>query len=260
MHPTRILALAAIATGLATQLGCEALGELGVQVPEAAINRVDLLSAPSAEELAFYGCGEALGEGTCATFGVNSPPKKQLQFSFDLVFDVSNPNLDIPIPMVETLLGFTAFDTANLGSVCVSFCDPGDESCQPTQNADGACNVDESQDVDEPTDLIPTVDELVLLAEDVAAEGLEGLDNDAWRVIEPGTATEAHIVFDLGIDPMLQISDELLLQAVDQVLLGEQIQLDVPYTVEGTLFFDVPTLNKYAVGFGPFDDDWRIKP
>lgn len=260
MNPTRFLAVLAVAAGFATQLGCEALGELGVQMPDAALNRVDLLKSPSAEELAFYGCGEALGNGTCAAFGADPPPKKDLQFSFDLVFDVENPNLDIPIPLVETLLGFSAFETANLGSVCISFCEPGDETCQPMMNADGACNVDESQAVDEPTDLVPTVDDLVLLAEDVAADGLEGLDNDAWRMIEPGEATEAHIVFDLGIDPMLQISDELILQAVDQVLLGEQVQLDVPYTVEGTLFFDVPQVNKYAVGFGPFDDEWRIKP
>lgn len=172
------------------------------------------------------------------------------------MFDLSNPNASIPIPMVETLLGFTAFETANLGSVCISFCDPDDASCQPTQDAEGACNVKESQDVDEPEDLIPSVEELVGLAEGVVAGEL---DNSDWRVIEPGSATEAHLLFDIGIDPMLQIADDLVNQAFEQLFAGNTVVLDVPYTVEGTLFFEAPQLDKYAIGFGPYADSWRIK-
>ena len=257
----RIATLGTIALVLASQLGCDAAAALGIQPPDAGLNRVDLLKSPSVEQLAGYGCDQA-GLGTyCSLIAdLQTPKKSDLGFSFDLVFDLSNPNASIPIPMVQTLLGFTAFDTANLGSVCISFCDPDDASCQPTQDAVGACDVKGSKNVDEPADLIPSVDDPVALAEGVASgEGVGAIDNSDWRVVEPGSSTEVHLLFDLGIDPMLQIGDELVNEALDKILSGKALQLDVPYTVEGTLFFDAPQLNNYAIGFGPFADNWRIK-
>lgn len=239
------------------QLGVGKIGEvLGVEAPEASLNRVELLKSPSTTDLVGYGCVELLGESACALAGLESPPKRDLQFSFDVVFDLTNPNEDLPIPLVETLLGFTAFDTANLGALCVSFCDPDDEACVPGANVAGACDTEGAQDVQGPEDLVPTVDELLGLAE-AAASG--AFDNGDWRVIAGGETLESHLQFDIGIDPMLQIGDELLAQAVDDALAGRRVELDVPYTVEGTLFFDVPELGRHMIGFGPFDDTWQLQ-
>lgn len=250
------LAILLLSTGC-DQIGVGKLGEmLGVEPPQASLNRVDLVQAPSTMDLVGYGCEELLGGTTCALAGLESPPKRDLLFSFDVVFDLTNPNEDLPIPLVETLLGFTAFDTANLGALCVSFCDPDDETCTPGANVVGACDTEGAQDVDGPEDLVPTVDELIGLAEAAAAGGL---DNGDWRVIAGGESLETHLQFDLGIDPMLQIGDELLAQAVDDVIGGKRVELEVPYTVEGTLFFDVPELGRHMIGFGPFDDLWQLK-
>ena len=248
-----MLAIVAV-TGLT---GCaEVADALGVKKPKAALNRVDLVQQPSLDQLLGYGCGEAFGDAVCFGAGLDVPPKRDLLFSFDLVFDLTNRNRDLPIPLVETLLGFTAFETANLGSVCISFCDPEDETCRPIPNAEGACEVKKSEEIKEPEDLIPSVEDLVGLADTVASGEF---DNGDWRVIEAGETIESHIQFDIGVDPMLQISDQLLNQAVEDFIDGRNVVLDVPYIVEGSLFFDVPELGREAIGFGPFDDTWQIK-
>src|SRR5689334_12871273 len=88
------------AAGLAIGTGCS--GVLGVQAPTAELNRVDLVQSPTGDQLAGYGCAEAFGGGVCPGA---TPSEQDLLFSFDLVFDLENPNLDIPIPLVELLLG-----------------------------------------------------------------------------------------------------------------------------------------------------------
>jgi hypothetical protein len=237
--------------------GCEQLeGILDVKAPKAALNRLDLTKNPSVEQMAGWGCEEFVGQQLCDVVGLNKPNKTQMQFSFDIVFDLTNPNDNLPIPLVETLLGFTAFDAANLGSICVSFCDPEVEDCAPSINAVGACDPKGANDVDSPEDLIPSVEDLLELGEAVA----EGeLDNGDWRVIKGGQTLESHIQFDLGIDPFLDIADELVEQAVDDFVSDRPIKLDIPFTAEGTLFFDVPELGREAIGFGPFDDVWTLK-
>lgn len=237
--------------------GCDAVTDaLGVKAPTAELARVDAVRQPTVDELVGYGCSELFGKSFCEGTGIDVPPKSDLLFSFDLVFDLTNNNRDLPIPLVETLLGFTAFEDANLGAVCISFCDPDEEDCVPGVNEVGACDTEGATDVQGPEDLVPTVEELVGLAED-AAEG--DLDNGDWRTIGPDETIEAHIRFDLGIDPMLQIADELLVDAADDALSGRNVKVDVPYIVEGTLFFDVPELGTHLVGFGPFDDTWVIQ-
>jgi hypothetical protein len=236
-------------------LGCVGLG--GCEQLEGILNRLDLVENPTVNQVAGWGCQEFLGQTFCEnTLGLNAPNKNQMQFSFDIVFDLTNPNPNLPIPLVETLLGFTAFEAANLGSICVTFCDPEEEDCAPAVNAVGACDPKGANDVDSPEDLIPTVEDLLELGEAVAAGEF---DNGDWRVIKGGQTLESHIQFDLGIDPFLNISDELLNQAVDDVVDGRKIQLDIPFTAEGTLFFDVPQLGREAIGFGPFDDVWTLK-
>ena len=256
---TKRIQVVLLVGGCAMLGGCDKLGELlDVKLPTASLNRLDLVKNPTVEQLAGYGCFDVLKLGalTCDDLlKLESPPKKDLQFSFDIVFDLTNPNDNLVFPLVETLLGFRAFDTANLGSLCVSFCDPEVEDCVPTFDAEGACEVKGSNDVQGPGDLIPTVDDMLGLAQSIA----EGeVDNSDWRVIEAGQTLESHIQFDLGIDPFLQLADELIGQAADDFIAGKKVTLDIPYTAEGSLFFDVPELGRNAIGFGPFDDIWTI--
>lgn len=239
--------------------GCAALEDIadGVDPPEAALNRVDLIHAPTTEELLAWQCDSMLGQAFCNSLGLpNAPGDRKLTYSFDLVFDLSNPNKSVPIPLVEVLVGMRVFDLTDLGAACISFCDPDDEECVPSRNAEGACAVDEADEVKGPEDLIPTVDDLVGLTEDVIAGDL---DNEDWRVIPGGEDTEGHIQFDLSAAVMLDLADVLLEDAVNDVIDGRQVSVDVPYTTEGTVFFDVPKLGRHAIGFGPWDDKWVLE-
>jgi hypothetical protein len=241
----RVAVAGGAAAGLAVGTGCS--GVLGVQPPTAELNRVDLVQSPSAEDMALYAC-----DGYCGA----APRKQDLLFSFDLVFDLENPNLDLPIPLVELLLGLNVLDDTNLGAVCISFCDPDSADCVPGVNAEGACDAGDARNVDEPADLVPTIDDMVGLAESAASGSI---DNTDWKTIPPGEGMEAHIQFDLGVDPMLDITEDLLGQAAEDFLHGDNVSFDIPYIVEGSLFFDAPELGRYALGFGPFEDTWELQ-
>jgi len=249
-------------------LGCSSLGGCailddiadGVEPPEAQLNRVDLIHAPEALELVSWQCVDSFGSdayGPCGLAGIDdSPRKKDLLYSFDLVFDMSNPNKKVPIPLVEILLGMNVYEDNNLGRACISFCDPDVEDCTPTTDAEGACQADEADNVDSFDDIVPSVDDLVEIGE---AALDNDLDNGDWRYVPGGETIEAHIQFDLSADVMLDLGDELLSDAVDDFLSGRDIEVEVPYEADGTVFFDVPELGRKAIGFGPTENTWVVQ-
>lgn len=241
-------------------VGCERILEDladGVDAPEAALNRVDLHHAPTVMELASWQCLDAFDSFTCGLADLDDKPRtKDLTYSFDLVFDLTNPNDAIPIPLVEALLGMSVYEAQNLGSVCISFCDPDEEDCSPARNAEDACRADEADDVKEPEDLLPTVEDLVGITEGVLEDGL---DNGDWRWIEGGDTVEATVRFDLFADTMLELTDEVITDVVSDVLDGREPEVDIPYAADGTVFFDVPELGRKGIGFGPAENSWRLQ-
>lgn len=248
------LLLGTVALGMVPLFACDGGPLGGADLPTAKLNRVDLLQSPSVNQMLGYGCGEFVGAALCGGAGLDVPRKQDLLFQFDLVFDVDNRSV-VPIPLVETLLGFTAFEENNLGSVCVTYCDPDDEDCTAGINLEGACDPGDAKGVKGPQDLIPSVEDLVTVAGDLQ----DGVDASDWKVVKPGDSVETHVQFDLGVDPMLGLFDSLLEQSVDEFLGGKRVSLEVPYTVEGSVFFDVPDVDKYAIGFGPFADTWALR-
>jgi hypothetical protein len=253
------IAGATLITALAMP-GCDVLSKgLGsVKAPGVGLNRVDLVDAPTSRQAIAWSCYEWLSSTACQVAGFDDKPtQSQMHFAFDLVFDLTNENTDLPIPLIEFLLGLTVIETENLGAVCVSFCDPEEEDCEPTRNAEGACVVDEeTTDVNSADDLVPSVDDLVDLADAV----LDGdVDNGSFRVIPAGETIESHIQFDLQPDTVYNLGRTLLEQAVQDYIGGDNVSVDIPYTVEGTAFFDVPEMGRYAAGFGPFEDTFPLE-
>jgi hypothetical protein len=239
-----------IATGGLGLTGCDALAKLTGEVlpPGVSLDRVDLVDYPSITKMTNYACNLVDPTGfTCD----GDPPKSDMLFSFDVVFDVKNENEKLPIPLIEVLLGISVFDGDDLGAMCISFCDPDSEDCTASTNAEDACDVDSAKEVDEPSDLVPNGDGIRGLAEDIAS-GDFGYNNDEFRVIKAGESMEAHIQFDLDIDTMLEVGSTAIARAIGGG------GFSVPYEVEGTLFFDVPEFGRYAFGFGPFPGEWDV--
>jgi len=238
-------------------VGCDAIKESVGRIapPGAEFIGVDLVDHPSPRELARYGCYSLLSDAVCEAANLNPINKSKLGFSFDVGFDLSNNNDRVPIPLVEILLATSVYEDANLGSVCVSFCDPDAEDCSPTANAEGSCNAENAAEVTTPADIVPTVDELTSIATAVATGDY---DNGAFRVIPANESIESHIVFDFNIDTMLSLTEHLLVDLAEDLIAGDAIALQIPYTMDGTLFFDVPEMGRHAIGFGPVSDQWDL--
>ncbi|MFN3200887.1 MAG: hypothetical protein ACE366_20980 [Bradymonadia bacterium] len=73
----------------------------------------------------------------------------------------------------------------------------------------------------------------------------------------PGSL-DAHVQFDLGIDAIVGILGQVADDAIDQLSSGNSPNFDIPYSVEGTLFFDVPVLGRLSLSFGPFNGVWSL--
>jgi hypothetical protein len=236
--------------------GCDVLNDAkdGVDAPTASFLQLDVVKAPTPNNMAAWACYEWLDRSLCQVAGWDRKPgDAKMQLSFDIVFELGNPNTDIPIPLVELLLGMTVIEDTNLGAVCISFCDPDSEECTPEPNAEGACTMDDVTEVTEPSDLVPTVDDLLEIGEDVLTGDLEE-DNWSWRTIPPQETVESHVRFDLATDTVYRLAEALVTQAAEDFIDGEDVSLTVPYTVEGSLFFNVPRMGRYALGFGPTDE------
>jgi hypothetical protein len=239
--------------------GCSLLDSVknGVKTPTATLASVDLIDAPTNRQAIAWACYEWLNSTTCEIAGFNRQPSAEaMGMSFDLVFDLTNPNDSLPIPLVELLLGITVIEDTNLGAVCVTFCDADTEDCSAEQDAEEACAIDDdTTDVKGPEDLIPSVDDLVDLADGVLS-GDES--NSEFRTIPPNETIESHIRFDLQIETIYRLGESLLMDAIDDFIDGRNIELVVPYSVDGTLFFDAPKLGRYALGFGPYADTFPL--
>ena len=246
----------AFSLGTAALVGCDTVEKVAGKIvaPGASLNRVDLVQAPNARELARYGCHQLLNLGDLCPF--NNINKDKLLFSFDIVFDLENNNEKVPIPLVEILLGTKVYDDQDLGTVCISFCDPNSEDCESTTNAEEACDVENAEEVDQPADLVPTFSELTSLAQ-TAASGDLG-NNNEFRVIPAQGSIESHIQFDFNIDTMLELGRTLIEDLGEDLIEGRTLRINIPYSMEGNLFFNVPEMGRFAAGFGPFSDTWNI--
>lgn len=257
MGSTRITALALspliglVAIG-ATSTGCaEVAKALGFSWPSVDLNRVDLVDGPSATQALSWSCFEFVG--FCP--GLDKPSDQAMDMSFDVVFDMTNENRTFPIPLVEILMGVAVFEDEDLGAMCVSFCDPDEEDCAPEIDAEGACDVDTAEKVDGASDLVPNASDIASLATG-SADG--ETDNGEFRMVPAGETIEAHIQFDLAGTTAMSIGERALADAVSAALNSGKFKLEVPYEVEGNLFFEVPERGRYVTGFGPFQSAWEL--
>ncbi|MCA9539751.1 MAG: hypothetical protein KC620_12730 [Myxococcales bacterium] len=230
------------------------------QPPTAELKGVDLVERPSTEKLASYYCHDFAGNNllasaACEGFFGRSPARTDLRFRFTTRFDLGNPN-GFPVPLVEMLLGLDVFDgtdQAELGSICVSFCDPEADECMAPESPCAPAD----KEGDEIEDFVPTVEDLIELATK-AATGELFEENLNFRYIPAEGNIEARVDFELSLTAMLSILEELFSQSATQLLAGEAITFDIPYRARGNVFFDLPVLGRYALLFGPFEGSWSL--
>ena len=260
-HVLAVCSVVSVGVGAAAMVGCDAVEKVAGKIvaPGATLNRIDLIEAPSAKEFARYGCHHLLSVETdiCKTLVGNNINPDNMMFAFDVVFDLENNNEKVPIPLVEILLGTSVYRGQDLGTVCIRFCDPDQEECDSETDAETACDVEGADRIDSPADLVPSVEDLTNLAQRTVEEG--GIPNNGdFRVIPAQESIEAHIQFDFNIDTILDLGANIIRDLADDYVDGREPSISIPYSMEGTLFFNVPEMGRFAAGFGPLENTWNI--
>ena len=184
------------------------------------------------------------------------PPKEDLQFHFQLVFRIENPN-QVPVPTTEILLGLHVFPDRTYGelaSICTTLCEADAPDCPIPPS--GACVYDVT-DIDTIEEfLVAGVRGALFLAADLINGERLG-EHLGLYTIPAGSDLDLKVRFSIGIDPMLELlrhsMDEFYEQAANTEP-GGQIGFDIPYALAGRIWFNVPYLGRITVGFGPFGD------
>jgi hypothetical protein len=220
------------------------------------------VQAPSQAQLAAYYCPEVVpvplgGAGlVCQGFFGRRPTVPEMAIAFDLRFRVSNPN-QIPIPLASILTAATLFpDVTNqrLGAVCVQLCPAGQPGCNG-RPAPGACQAS-SRDVRSLSDFGAAATNF-LISTGVAAATGQPIGFAAPKVSQ-ASQLDVTVRFALGPDQMLVAMRQLAVQSVNQLKAGRKVRFVVPYRLEGTVWFDLGSLGRLAVGFGPSSGAWVL--
>lgn len=250
-----VVTLALLAT-VAAAASCDVLWR-GEGAPELAVPTLQLsedaallVDPPDLDALALYFCSRLVGSTLCLPFGP-PPRKEELQFHFQLVFDIDNPN-QIPIPTSEIQVGLHLWPDqtfGELGDVCITLCEAGAADCPIPP--EGACYYS-------PTD-IDTLEEflvaaargaVILLGEAINGEPI-GQDLRVFSV-PAGETIQLKVTLSIGIDPMLKLLEEAAPDVFEHVLFSSGDSLDIPYAVAGRIWFNIPYLGRVTVGFGPY--------
>lgn len=251
----RFVAAALLLGSLVGGTGCEGLfGGVDAQIPTVQLSDSSalLIDPPDIAALAKYFCADVLGQGPCLLLG-RPPTKEELQFRFQLVFQLDNPN-QIPVPTTEILVGFHAYPAetfGELGGVCTTLCEAGADNCPIPP--EGAC-VHRAQDLDSAEEFLAAavVGGLVLATEALNGEPVG--QHLGLYTIPAGDSLELKVTFLIGVDPMLKLLGHTADGFVRDFVNTGEARLDVPYAVAGRVWFDVPYLGRATVGFGPFGD------
>jgi hypothetical protein len=252
-----------------TQTSCAMLanlqgevGGLNLRRPTIAYQGATLVRAPSQKLLAAYYCPEVIsvplgGAGLlCQQFFGPRPAPSSMSVVFDLHFRVSNPN-QIPVPLASVLTGATLFPASasqRLGAVCVQLCPEGQPGCSG-QAAAGACQAS-SRDVRSLSDFGGAAANFLLAAGVGAATG-QPVGFTAPKVSQ-AAQLDVTVRFTLGPSEVLAAMRQLAVQSVGELKAGRNVTFTIPYRLEGTVWFDVGSLGRVAVGFGPSDGIWAL--
>ena len=54
------------------------------------------------------------------------------------------------------------------------------------------------------------------------------------------------------------ILDDVIVDLAGDLIDGRTLGVDIPYTMDGSLFFNVPEMGRYSADFGPVEDTWNF--
>lgn len=221
--------------------------------PTLAVRDVALTSRPSIDALARWYCPDLIGAGgalACGALLGPSPSASELAFVFSVPIDVGNPNA-FPLPALEALVSLTLFPATTdrtLGAVCASFCD--DATCASLPEA-GTCRSPEPELRDVGDFAAAALDLLTLVAGGTMPDlSVPTIAANGSRRLTLSIAIDVGTMLDL-------LANELAARWQDYVS-DRAVALDLPYEIEGTLWFVVEGVGRVGFGFGPLAGTWTL--
>jgi hypothetical protein len=229
--------------------------------PQVTFMGATLAQAPSQQALAAYYCpvlvnvpfgGAAL---LCQGLFGPRPAPSALTTAFDLRFKVANPNR-IPLPVASVLAAVTVFPgqgNQQLGAVCLQLCAEG-PGCTP-RDTTAACT-SSSSDIRSLSDFTAAAPGLLIAAGVALANG----QPPSFNVPPLAAASETEVIarFSFGPTQLLGALQGLAAQSTGELRAGRIPTLNIPYRVEGTLWFDAGSLGRIAVPYGPLAGTWTL--
>ncbi|MEO8212067.1 MAG: hypothetical protein ABI560_02695 [Myxococcales bacterium] len=254
---------------LPTLPACALLANLpgvgGITPPTVTFQGAALAQAPTQKRLGAYYCPDVvpppLGIPGGATvlcrglFGARPAPQ-EMQVAFDLRFRVSNPN-KIPVPLADILAAVTVFPAAgnrSLGAACVHLCSPEQPGCNG-QPDPAACQ-SSSRDIRSMADFAGAAANLLITAGVTAAAG-QPLTFTAPQVAA-GTDLDVLVRYTFGPEEFLGILRQVASQSVNELKAGRSITFNIPFRIEGTVWFDAGSFGRVPVGYGPVEGNWVL--
>lgn len=264
-----LASLVLVLSCLVSTSGCALLSNLAAD-PHAAAALVppsityqgaDLVQSPSEKLLAAHYCPEVANlplnsSGVvCQGFFGPRPAPAAMAVAFDLKFKVSNPN-KVPIPLASILTAVTVFPEANsqgLGAICTQLCPEGQPGCGASDP--NACQAS-SRDVRSLADFQGAA------ANFLVSQGLALAAGQPLSFVAPKVSAAAELAvvvrFSFGPEQLLAVMKQLAVASAEQLKTGKSPNFQIPFKVEGTVFFDAGSIGRIPVGFGPVAGTWAL--
>lgn len=256
-----LLLLLPLFLSFASLSGCglinDLLGQEGQTPPTVEASQLQLRRRPTVMQLAAYYCpqviDDAIVRASCFVILGSPPPSTALIFEFGVSINIKNPN-NVPVPALDVLLALTLFQGQGaeaVGAVCLSMCGAQDPTCNG-QPKPGACESSQND--------IRTLDDFQARIPGLISDVISGQAIDELRksTIPAAGDVRLDLGFQLGIDQALRVFQKTAVVYVQDLLAGRQAALSVPVTATGTVFFNLPVLGRFGVGYGPLTTTWNI--
>jgi hypothetical protein len=179
-----------------------------------------------------------------------------MAIAFDARLRIQNPN-EIPLPLATLLAAVTVYPGAGnqqTGATCVQLCPGGPGTC-PAQDPATACQAS-SRDIRSLSDFANAAVGLMVSNGLAAAAGQQ----PTFTAPTVAASSEIEVVarFSLAPAQILRVMRQLADQSVGQLKQGQAPTFEIPYRLEGTIWFDAGSFGRVAIPWGPASGTWTI--
>jgi hypothetical protein len=262
----RRLALALISLSTSS---CALLANLpaggGIAPPSVGFQGATLARSPTQRQLEAYYCPDVVPSPMGVPGGASvlcrglfgaRPAPVDLAVAFDLRFKLSNPN-QVPVPLADVLAAITVFPAGSnqsLGATCIHLCAPDQPGC--TGQADPTACQASSRDIRSMADFAGATANLLVSAGVSAAAG-QPMTFAAPR-LAAGAELDVVVRYTFGPQELLGILRQVASQSANELKAGRAVTFNIPFRIEGTIWFDAGSFGRVPVGYGPFDGNWVL--